>query len=256
MKLVVDEKLKHRLVGLAVILSLGTLFLPTMMKKSSQRFEHNFSVNVRLPPKPTAPNVVMTDKKEMFATMKVAKVEIPPVSDQKGSTLDKDDFTPLAQAVDVPKPTTTVNPVAAAKPVTLALLNNAVRNAAAKPKSEVLAKPVKLVKPAKVQARVVPRNVAPKRVIAKAKERRFVSQKDIYAVQLASFTKFANAQALVRKLQGQGYKANYLKTNGTQGTTYRVLAGHSPVKGDAMKVKTQLASAMQLNGFVVNTGVS
>ena len=70
MKLVMDEKLKHRLIGLAVIISLGAIFAPAMMKKSSQRLESNFSVNVKLPPKPLAPDVVMTDEKEMFKTIK------------------------------------------------------------------------------------------------------------------------------------------------------------------------------------------
>lgn len=32
MKLVIDEKLKHHLVGVAVVLSLGAIFLPAMMK--------------------------------------------------------------------------------------------------------------------------------------------------------------------------------------------------------------------------------
>lgn len=83
MKLVIDEKLKHRLVGVAVVLSLGAIFLPAMMKKSSQRLENNFSVKVQLPPKPTTPDVAITDEKEMFKTIKIAKIEIPPAVEQK-----------------------------------------------------------------------------------------------------------------------------------------------------------------------------
>ncbi|KTD60685.1 Sporulation domain-containing protein [Legionella santicrucis] len=260
MKLVIDEKLKHRLVGLAVVLSLGAIFLPSMMKKSSQRFENNFSVNVQLPPKPTAPNVVMTDEKEMFETIKVAKVEIPPVLDQKGSDLDKEDFIQSVQAVDeaaihIAKSEPTTNHEVATKPIELAL-NNAVKNAAEKQINEVAAKPVKLIKPIKVQTQAAAKKVVTAPVIAKASVNHSVSQKNIYAVQLASFAKFSNAQALVSRLQSQGYKANYLKTNGKRGIIYKVYVGHSPVKSDVMKVKTQLATAMQLNGLVVNTGVS
>jgi DedD protein len=83
-----------------------------------------------------------------------------------------------------------------------------------------------------------------------------MNKKGLYAVQLASFSKLANAQALVTKLQRKGYKANYVKTVARNGTIYKVYAGHSPVKSDVVKLKTQLASAMQMNGFVVNTGVS
>lgn len=259
MKLVIDEKLKHRLVGMAVVLSLGAIFLPSMMKKSSQRFENNFSVNVKLPPKPTAPNVVMSDEKEMFETIKVAKVEIPPVLDQKGSDLDKEDFIQSVQAVDdagirVAKSEPTPNREVA-KPIELAL-NNGAKIAAEKQINEVAKKPVKLVKPVKVQTQMATKKVVSAPVIAKANENRSVSQKNIYAVQLASFAKFSNAQALVSRLKSQGYKANYLKTNGTRGVIYKVYVGHSPVKSDVIKVQTQLASVMQLNGLVVNTGVS
>ena len=36
MKLVIDEKVKHRLVGLAVILSMGIIIAPAVLKKSQQ----------------------------------------------------------------------------------------------------------------------------------------------------------------------------------------------------------------------------
>ena len=34
MKLVLDERIKHRLVGIAVILSIGIIFTPALFKKS------------------------------------------------------------------------------------------------------------------------------------------------------------------------------------------------------------------------------
>ncbi|MCW8397680.1 SPOR domain-containing protein [Legionella sp. PATHC038] len=261
MKLVIDEKLKHRLVGVAVVLSLGAIFLPAMMKKSSQRLENNFSVNVQLPPKPTTPNVVMTNEKEMFKTIKVAKIETPDLG-QKGSDLGKEDFiqsiqvadnaavdaaVPVAKAASMPKVASTPKVDSIAKPIELAL-SNAANNVV---KKQVKAVPTKPVRPvARVQ--VQPKN---KPIVAKANTTR-LNKKDIYAVQLASFSQLNNAQALVNKLRSKGYKANYIKTNGRQGAIYKVYAGHSPVKSDVMKLKNQLASAMQLNGFVVNTGVS
>lgn len=83
MKLIMDEKVKHRLIGLAVIISLGAIFAPALIKKSSQSPESNFSVNVKLPPKPLPPDVVITDEKEVFKTIKVAKTEIPPIPVEK-----------------------------------------------------------------------------------------------------------------------------------------------------------------------------
>ncbi|WP_412756759.1 SPOR domain-containing protein [Legionella bozemanae] len=264
MKLVIDEKLKHRLVGVAVVLSLGAIFLPAMMKKSSQRLENNFSVKVQLPPKPTTPNVAVTDEKEMFKTIKVAKIEIPPVVEQKKSNPGKEDLIQSVQVADnavvsVAKAEAS-RPVAAAKPIELAL-SNAAQDVIKKQMKVVAAtapaKPATDVKPIKPAANISSKTIK-KPVVAQVNTNINTKnyKKNIYAVQLASFSKLANAQSLVSKLRGKGYKASYIKTAGRQGVIYKVYAGHSPVKSDVMKLKIQLASAMQLNGFVVNTGVS
>jgi DedD protein len=254
MKLVMDEKLKHRIVGLAVIISLGAIFAPAIMKKSIQHVDGNFSVNVKLPPKPLAPDVVLTDEKEMFKTIKVAKVEIPPVSDKR-------QLTELVKAEPVKSDLINTNQKADtkvagngnAKPVHIAL-NEAANSTAKKiirvAATQTVTPPLTVALKQKTATRIIP---VPK--IAQAKNKPTV-RKDIYAVQLASFAQLANAQALVSKLHSKGYKANYIRTKGRQGPVYKVYVGHSPRKIEVMKLKTQLASAMQLNGFVVNTGVS
>lgn len=253
MKLVMDEKLKHRLIGLAVIISLGAIFAPAVMKKSSQNLDSNLSVNVKLPAKPIPPDVVMTDEKELFRTIKVAKVEIAPVSGEshlpelvKAETI-KSDLINTDRAVNVARAETEVK----SAPVQLAL-NQAVKSTARKAISVAAVKPVK---PAPVIASKQKPVVKAAKVIAKAKVKPSI-KKDIYAVQLASFSQISNAQSLVNRLRGKGYKANFMKAPSRQGSVYKVYVGHSPSKNDVIKLKTQLASAMQLNGFVVNTGVS
>lgn len=260
MKLVMDEKLKHRLVGVSVILSLGAIFLPAMMKKSSQRLESNFSVNVKLPPKPVAPNVVMTDEDQMFKTIKVSKAgpasipvakELPPTTD-----LSKDDFVasvPVHEEKLLSVAKVEQAPLSIEKPIELAV-NNAVKAAAKKEIKVAVNKPVKPIKTAAL--RTVKAKVASKPTLAKATAKKSMIKKDIYAVQLASFSKLVNAQALVNKLHKKGYKASYTRIATRSGVVYKVYAGHSPVKTNVLKLKTQLASAMQLNGFVVTTGVS
>ncbi|KTC90050.1 SPOR domain-containing protein [Fluoribacter dumoffii] len=256
MKLVIDEKLKHHLVGVAVVLSLGAIFLPAMMKKSSQRLENNFSVHVQLPPKPKTPNVVVTNEEEMFKTIKVARIETPALN-QKTTELAKEDF---IQSVQVAKnaavPATRIEPAAQtesiAKPIELAL-SNAANNVV---KKQLKTPAVQAVRPvAQLKAKPVRKPLAVA-VKPKANPAPVLNKKGIYAVQLASFSKLENAQALVSKLHKKGYKANYIRIAGKQGAIYKVYAGHSPVRSDVMKLKNQLASAMQLNGFVVNTGVS
>src|ERR1044072_862846 len=92
MKLGIYEKVKHRLVGPAGIFSLGAIFLPTLFKKSSQHLENNFSVNVQLPPKPKAPDVAVANEKEMFKTIKVATIKIPPLAKQNVPDAKKEDY--------------------------------------------------------------------------------------------------------------------------------------------------------------------
>jgi DedD protein len=252
MKLVIDEKLKHRLIGVAVVLSLGAIFLPAVMKKSSQRLENNFSVNVQLPPKPKTPNVVMTDEKELFKTIKVANIKMPPVVEQKKADIAKEDFiqsiqTTKDRAVSVAKKPETKQSVA--KSSFELALNNATKNEIHKQTKTVIAKPLSHMEKANIQA-------MKKVVSVKENIRNSLPKQNIYAVQLASFSKLTNAQALVGKLHSKGYKASFIKTSGRLGAIYKVYAGHSPVKSDVIKLKTQLASAIQLDGFVVNTGVS
>ncbi|BCA95280.1 sporulation protein [Legionella antarctica] len=249
MKLVMDEKLKHRLVGLAVILSLGAIFAPAVMKKSSQHLDGNFS-NVQLPPKPLSPNVVLTDEKELFKTIKVARVEIPHVSENRQLTElvraepVKSNLINSNRITGVPK----VASNGKAEPIHLAV--NDAANTTKEAAKQSAKRPVTVALKQKAVTKV-----APVKKIAKSNGKPPV-RKDVYAVQLASFSRFNNAQALVNKLRNKGYKANYTKIKGKQGPVYKVYVGQSPHKTDAVKLKTQLATAMQLKGFVVNTGVS
>jgi DedD protein len=256
MKLVIDEKLKHRLIGLCVILSLGAIFFPALMKKSSQRLEDHFSVNVQLPPKPTAPNVAVTDEKEMFKTIKVAQIKTPALKEQQSSDLGKEDFIPSIQSADhapataqsVAKIEPLVDASVVAKPIELAL-SNAANNVVKKQIPVAERKPAQRTTEMKVNAKK-------QEAVAKKINTAPINKKNVYAVQLASFAKLANAQALVKKLQSQGYTARYAKVAVKKTFIYKVYTGHSSVKGDVVKLRSQLASAMQLNGFVVNTGVS
>lgn len=254
MKLVLDEKVKHRLIGIAVIISIGAIFAPAIMKKSNQRLESNFSVNVQLPPKPVAPDVVMTDEKDMFKTIKIAKVTVTDVSDQKqlpqsvqAETIKSDSNSKVADSDLIPE-----NKI---EPIKIAADQAAKKTARDTIKVAVVSRPVVKAKPVTIAQR--PKK-APKvnKPVKVAKITKPALKHDIYAVQLASFSQLSNAQSLVNRLHGKGYKASFAKVPGRQGATYKVYVGHSSRKVDVMRLKVQLASAMQLNGFVVNTGVS
>lgn len=249
MKLVMDEKLKHRLIGLAVIISLAAIFAPAMMKKSGQRLDGNFTVNIKLPPKPIAPNVVSTDEKELFQTIKITKASMPDLAENtQPTTLVK------AESIKANSIKSQVETYTQTNPFHLAM-KEAAQNTA---KQSLIVAEVPEVK--KVAVVALKQKSAPTKVLVKPTPRKVAvssaNKRALYAVQLASFTQQTNAQALVTRLRAKGFKANFTKVAGKQGTLYKVFAGYSPSKPDVVRVKTKIASAMQLNGFIVHTGVS
>ncbi len=273
MKLIIDEKLKHRIIGVAVIISLGAIFAPAMMKKSSQNMENNYSVRVKLPSKPEEPNVAISDEKEVFKTIKIAKVDIPQVSAEsqlpqltKAEAIHSDKLNqPQTVSIDTSKEDKNL------ESIQLATLNKTAETTVKQASQTAVKHPILNAAPVRVVAtanKAIKQTKKPSIVATKSKpqvlarvapkpiSRSPAFKADIYAVQLASFSQLSNAQALVSRLKTKGYKANFIKVASRNGVIYKVYAGHSSKKNDVIKLKAQLASAMQLNGFVVNTGVS
>lgn len=258
MKIVMDEKQKHRLVGLAVVVSIGIIFVPAMIKKSSQKLEDNFSVSIEMPKKPKAPDVAVKDEEALFKTIKVARVKLPDVPAEKqlpqlvqAEPIKIEDEVTRAALQQAKNQVTREAPVLAVaevkKPVVVAATKPA--PVKIKPVPKVAAKPVARPK------QITPK-VAVKKPLAPVVRKQPQPRQPMYAVQLASFSNLSNAQALVSRLNARGYKASYIRLATSQGPVYKVYAGHSPRKNDVVQLKVQLASSMQLYGFVVNTGVS
>ncbi len=207
MKFVMDERVKHRLTGLVVILSIAAVFIPAVMKKSTHHFEENVNLSMKLPAKPTLPKVAMTDQKSLFQSVKVAHVDIP-------------------TAVDVPR----LTQIAKAEPLSI--------------KS--------IVPPAPVGPATAELIAVPSQKLAQSAS----FKKERYAVQLASFAQQENAKSLVTRLRSKGYIASYNKFSGKQGEFYKVIVGQLNQKDEAKNLQKQLVASMQLNGFVIKTGVS
>ena len=223
MKFVIDEQLKHRLIGVVVILAVAMIILPAVMKKSNYRFDKNVSLSIRLPEKPPAPQVAMPNEKTMFETVRVAQVNIPATADAQLTQTVK-----AEQIADIPPLN---NALLAKADLVMSTLN---RVALSKKPTVKLA----VKKPSPNKNKVL------------------VSKKDNYAVQLASFSQQSNAQALVTQLLKKGYKATYTKAGGKQGGLYKVIVGQGNQRDEAQNLRNKLADSMQLNGFVIKTGVS
>ena len=116
MKFVMDERLKHRLTGVVVVVSMAVVFLPAMMKQSNRHFEENINISLKLPTKPTPPKVTIPNQTAMLHSVKVAHVDIPNVIEQSRPSL-------IAKAEPLSKKPTaviaTLEPVVV-KPVKLA----------------------------------------------------------------------------------------------------------------------------------------
>ncbi|WP_028387828.1 SPOR domain-containing protein [Legionella fairfieldensis] len=264
MKLVIDERVKHRLIGLAVILSIGAIFAPAIMKKSNQRFDNNVNLSVELPPKPAHPNVAMVEKEAMFQTIKVAHVEIPDdpeEQDQSLATFAKAE--PLSQRNEIKATSMELEPAVtiatkigkAAKPLKTDRLAKAMSTKVTTP--EVAARQT-ITKKSLSFAKVAPKGKNRPEVIAKIKKTvkpiPKTTVKGAYGVQLATFAKRNNADTLISRLRHKGYKATYNTISTPQGTVYKVIVGQMPQKEKARLLQRQLADAVQIKGFIVTTG--
>jgi DedD protein len=217
MNFMLNDRVKHRLTGLVVVLSFAVIFLPVMMKQSNRHFEENINVSLKLPVKPKQPLVEIPSQQAMFQSVKSAHVILPP------------------KPVDEPKPSF----IAKAEPLRIR-------------SSRVLAQ---LEAPVKRANKVTP---ALKKIASLPVKKTSTANtnRDAYAVQLASFSQKRNAEYLVNRLRHQGYSATYNTLNTTQGNVFKVIVGALKEKKDAINLQQKLAVNTQLKGFVIKTGVS
>lgn len=217
-ELMMDERVKHRLTGVVVIIAIAIIFVPAMIKKSNQRLSENINVSVKLPPKPVLPDVAVVQEKTVFNTVKVARVDVPAVNVSVASTQ-------LAK-----------NDVAAPS------LNRMSSSSSLQHATKVIAS----------STQSLPVSTATKSIALQPK----LTKGEAYVVQLASFNQQHNAELLVTRLKSKGYQASYMKIASKQGDVYKVVVGQVAKRDDAQLLQKKLADNMQLQGFIVKTEVS
>lgn len=237
MKLTIDERLKHRLVGIAVLVSIAAIFVPAIMKKSNQRFDKS-TIAIKLPPKPSLPQVTVPTEANAFRQVKVAHVEIPAIKDEE----------PLVSSLAKAEPLKQINNVTSLEEDTsVKLAEKALVQKSTKTESFVEAERSSSKKPVVTAAK----KMAPS--LAKTK----TPHLSRYSVQLATFTNEKNATLLVSKLKNKGYHAFSNKITTSNGTVYKVLVGQENKRQNAQQLLQQIATAMQMKGFIVSsTGIS
>ncbi len=276
MKLVIDERFKHRLIGLAVILSIAAIFAPAIMKKSNQNIDGNVNVSVELPPKPAQPDVAMVEKKEMFETTKVAHVEIPDATEEQQPLPTLTKAEPLSQKSELNPQTDKLSlqeegaalqdsanlvpekqETTKTTPATVSTTNAAVAQKVAQAdsflpaqKSKIIAKNSKVTKPVLSHAKAKVVKPVAKKAAKKAAQNTI---KGGYSVQLATFTQQRNAESLISRLKQKGYAARSSKVKTSAGIVYKVIVGRLGKKEQAQQLQKRLASAVQMHGFIIST---
>lgn len=183
MKIYLEERIKHRIIGIIVLFSIAIVFLPAVMKQSNYRFDKKTQIAVKLPEKPATPRVAEPDKKAMFKEVKVATVNLQKV--KEGPQLKDVNATLVAHA----KGNNTNTLVAHSQiPGILSTDNNKIQHKA-----------------------------------ASINKKANLPKKQKYNVHLASFKVEKNAENLVTKLRSQGYMATYGKYTGKNGQVYTVM---------------------------------
>ena len=215
-----DERVKHRLTGLVVLVSIAIIFVPAMVKKSTQRLGEKINVAVTLPMKPSMPRVAVVNEKKVFDAVKLVKVEPIPLALPLHSEIAR---------VKVPAKRVLLSQVPA-----VAMLK--------KPLAPAPLPPAPVVLP---QQRVAPLALHKVEAIKEGG----------YTIQLASFAQRQNAELLVKRLRGYGHHASYSESHSRQGHVFKVMVGPMIHRDEALLLRQKIAEQLQLKGFLVKNVV-
>lgn len=233
----IDERTKHRLTGLIVLLAIAIIFLPAMLKKSNQRLTENIHVSVQLPPKPALPKVAMNEEKAVFKSVKMNKKPVAEPESQAGSLSDAQ-VPPVHLKIPKESPKLSSQSLPPKKNVSLSSSQGLV------PSQAIASSPranLAVDKPS--SPKLSPPNFPS-------------ALSEAYTVQLASFSVQKNAQKLVRQLQQQGYKARYQAVATKNGpAVFKVTVGQLEDPADAKRLQRKLSETTKLQGFIVKQAI-
>lgn len=238
MKFTMDEAMKHRLVGIAVIVSIALVFLPAMIKKNNQRLEEKRIV-VELPVKPPQPQVATVDKTKVFEQTHVAHVNL----DTQKVLHEADDHVkqhPIAKPTSIKMVSSLSYPIGSAKPLSVG------------PEQPIKPSPSTNLNVAKRPVKAKTQHLE----VAQVKKHRAIHQAKLspatkpFSVQIGVFSDNKNALSLKQKLSSQGYQSRLVKTNVHGKKAVKVLVGSLASMEEARVLKIKLAKQAHLQGFV------
>lgn len=228
MKIVFNEKLKHRLVGAAVIFSLIVIFAPMIVKKS-QLYKKDLVGSLQIPKKPTMQAIIIPEKEALFKKVKAVQIDLPP-----------------PRKIDTARAAIAMEPLSAIKQTPDKQILNHANRSEEKPAMHLVKQP-RGVKP------MIKEDKTNKKPIAQVSQKPTVPT---YAIQVAFLAQEHNAVALVNKLKKKGYSAEFNLIKTKKGDFYKVFVGATQDKHQAEQLQKQLAKTAALNGFIITRGVS
>ncbi len=229
-----DEKLKKRIVGGVVLVSLGIIAIPMFSSPDEEKILVKESI---IPPKPQT--VMQTSNIDLKAWSNNNSNSV-----QSEAVFDSDSETLVSPALGMPaEEETTVN---ALPGTTLSPVSDTERQQKSVAIIEsVVASPIETIK-TEIPARVSPPVKAqPQTILAK------IGSSSAWAVQVGSFRQRENAERLRKKLKQLGYRAFVSKSSSGGKTVVRVRVGPHMEKAKAKKVKNKIEQQIKIQAMLV-----
>ena len=215
-----EQAVKQRLVGAAVLTALAVITLPMIFDTGRPP---GVQVQETMPPAPEYPAVTTLEAKQVELPADRPTVEPVPVSDMYAMNNDQ----PTEPAAPIPATTSASSSVASnSKPVSAA-------SSSAKPSSTSSSAaglpPLPAAPGGKLDASGIPES---------------------WVVQVAAMSDRSKADALIAKLKSNGYAAFAHTTRDSAGETIRVFVGPKIDRAQAVKIKQKIDREMSLQTMV------
>lgn len=236
MKFTMDEAMKHRVVGIAVIVSIALVFLPAMIKKNNQRLEEK-KIAVELPAKPPQPQMVEVNEPKVFAETKVAHVDLD-TQHVLSETEEQINQHPISEPKSIQKYAQVSSPIGHEKIIA---------------KAKDVVHPIQKKEDQTIKPKVAKKTVKKTIVSAKKKVHNVhakASSSLTYAIQVGVFSERTNAQTFQKELGKKGYRSRLVKTSIHGKPAVKVLIGNLASADAAQQLKSKLASEKNIKGFV------
>lgn len=235
-----DERMKQRAVGAAVLAALAIIFIPMALDFSKEKGQE--SVDLTLPPPPEGEYKTVTIPMNEWSDKSVADI-VPerslPEADSADEILDAEVVTPAVPVAVAPK-AIIVQPEPPA--VETSATPPPVQQQAVKPTES---------KPAAPPASVASAPAAPLKVVPKPQLAGPTTGAKAWAVQVGSFSQRKNAEALRNRLRKMGYPAFVTSSEADGKTIVRVRIGPELARVEADRIKSEIERQLKLQAMVV-----